>query len=45
MRQYQPTLKEDELSVPAFGNDYTKHNQNYKKTESNLWYYVYFFEQ
>ena len=31
MRQYQPTLKEDELSVPAFGNDYTKHNQNYNR--------------
>lgn len=45
MKKFQPISKEEPLSVPAFGDDYTKYNQNYKKTEINFWYDVYFFEQ
>tara|TARA_B100000900_G_C20601408_1_gene725817 strand:- start:2922 stop:3059 length:138 start_codon:yes stop_codon:yes gene_type:complete len=44
MKKYQQTSKEQELSVPAFGDDYTKYNQNYQKTKTDSWYDVYFFE-
>lgn len=37
-------LEDNNLSVPAFGDDYTKYNQNYQKSKSSDWYDIYFFE-